>query len=483
MALTTNIISNIPQLTQPIYNILQQGRFNPVYKETVLSGFGTNMWSSFIEAWADEDFIGQPTWNRVEEQYDAKVLTVNAATISPTGTTITIATPYKISGTYTNVQPGFLLAAPSIGKTLYVASVNTSSANAFTMVVYPYDSTYTGAIAQGATLLVMPVNARNEGACNIGDSSSFVPGLNRTYSMGILSRTYQVTRTAAQSFTSNLQIYKSVVDYGNGPQVIDTLWSNDLQNMYEEFYYGREAVRLLGEDITNTTNVTIKRSMTGLMPQLRAKAQNVDFSKSAGYTTTDYTNLAYAIKKKRGYCNTYFLYGGMNWRGTSDDALKADFPNGAINYDVFSGMYDYNSAQGGITTVPAGQDQNNGGNKERSIAYGFTGVQKEGISFFLHDLQAFNDESFGGAAGFNYPYTFFGMPACPMLTPTGYKKGIVCTYLGDNGTGMNSSHIMRDFGILREGSYIGCDYHQFDLIDEEGFEVVAADRWLLGQGT
>lgn len=476
MALTTNIITNIPQLTLPIYNALQQDRILPYFKDTILSGFGTNTFSDFIEKWADTEYICYNTWKRVEEQYDAKVLTVNAATISPTGTTLTITSPYKISGTYTNVQPGYSLAVPSIGKILYVVSVNTSAANAFTMVVRPNDVTYTGAIPQGATILVIPLNSANEGSCDIGNSSSFVPGIQRSYKMGIFRRRYEVTRTAAQSFCEKIFLYKSVVNYGDGCKTIDTLWSNDLENMYQEFRYGLNALRLIGEDITNT-NIDILQTMTGLIPQLRAKAQINNYTKSAGWTTTNFDNLSASIKKKRGYCNEYFGYGGMNWRSTIDNNVKLDFPNGAISYAAFEGLFGYNSAPGMET---AGNPPDNG--KQRAIAYGFSSVQKDGITYHLHDEEAFNDESFLGATGFNYPDTYFMMPGCPLLCGNEYKTGLVLTYLGDNGTGTTSSFIMRDFGILREGTYKGCDNHTFDVIDEEGFEVVAADRWIFGEG-
>jgi hypothetical protein len=470
---TTNIISNIDQLTLPIYQVLQEGRFNPYYKDTVACGFGSNMFSSFLEMWADEEYICMPNWKRVEEQNDCKLVTVNAATITATGATVTITDPYKISGTYTNIQPGFLVGIPPIGKTAYVVSINKDTPSGFTMVLKPYDSGFTSHIATGSKLWVIPVNARNEGACDIGNSSSSVPGIERNYDMAILSRRYSVTRTAAQSFCKKLEIYKQIVNYDGVCKEVDTLWSNDLENTYQEFYYGREVLRLFGDSITNTSNVSITRSMQGVIPQLRAKARNLDFSASEGYTVDDVDDFTLEIKSVRGYCNEYFLYAGKNVRASLDTALALDFPNGAISYGAFDGLFDYNSAPGSLEA---------GNGKQRAIAYGFTSVQKNGVTLHLHDVDAFNDECLGGAAGFNYPNTFFGMPACPMACGgQGTRKAIELTFLGDNGTGTTSNSIVRDFGILRADTYKGCDDHNFDIISEEGIEVVCADRWIFGE--
>lgn len=471
---TTNIITNLAQLDMATYNVLQASRLNPYYKDTVACGFGKNMWSSFMDIWADNDFICSPTWRRVEEQYDCKTLTVNAATIIPTGTTLTITSPYKASDAYTNIQPGWGLYVPSIGKNLYVESVATTPAGAFTMVVRPRDGSYSGGIGGGATLLVQPLNLRNEGACNIGNSSSAVPGIERTYSMGIYSRIYRVTRTAAQSFCKDMYIFKDVRVTNDGCEEFDTLWHADLQNMYEEFYYGIEAERLLGEGITNG-NVSITRAMTGLMPQLRTKAQTMNYD-IAGYSVSNIDTATKNIKKKRGYCNEYFLYGGMNWRSQIDTALKADFLNGAVSYGAFEGLFDYNSAPGAL-------EGQTGGGKQRAISYGFTSVQRNGVTLHLHDLDAFNDECFGGATGFDYPNTYFGMPACKLLCNGNMSKSIRLTYLQDNGTGLgSSSFIMRDRGILREDNWQGCDYHEWEVLSEEGLEVVCADRWIIGTG-
>lgn len=453
-------VSNVPVLNSDFYKVAHNGRILPYFKETVYTSFGKNFFATFIDMWADEEAVCDQEIHHVEE--NEQVWTIRA-TANVTGTagapvTFTVASSsHNLSGKYTFVQPGYILAFAPIGKQARVTAVDTTADGAHQITAVPLDGAYAITFTTAMDIIVIPLHMRKPGDSQTSKSSSVIPGLAYTSSLMIAGKDLKIEGSDLAKWCEAVQFLKTRSPLDPCKEV-DVLWHADLDQMFLEFTQGWAIQFMLGEAISNTNaGVAGYGSTVGYMPSLRARGTYHPYANTTGVTLGEVDNITDKIKAKRGYCTEYGWWSGKTQRRQLDAILGNYFNNGAISYGAFDC------------------------NKDKCVNFGFQAFIKNGIEFYLHEEDSFNDPGLLGAAGFNGANTGILMPLAQFLCGGKKRTPIVINYLENAKAGYSRQLEQWDHGVLKPASN-GSSYdgHEWHLRAEKGFEMYAPERqWLI----
>lgn len=446
------IITGIPMVTGEVFRMTNQGRLLPYIKDSVYCNFGKNLFASFAENWMDKDYVSSNEITHVEENAQVYTVKVGAdvAAAGPGGA-VTVSYGQNFAG-YAQVQPGYSVALPPIGKMARVASVNVA---AKTFIIEPNDKEYKIDLKAGNELIIIPAALIAACSCDTVLSSSKLPGLLYKTKMGIIKKSYKACGEDMAQWLESRTLFP-IKSASDPTKEIDVWWHRDLDQMWFEFTLAKQMFFMFAEDVTNNSaNFNNIKSTTGVMHILRSRATQEPVAAATGISFDYFKTLARKIKRIRNYCNQYSLWSGANHRSQMDTALE-----GKTTKMETEASWDFLN-----------------GDKERGIRFGFDAVKVDGIEFYLHDEGSFNDISFLGAAGFSGPDTTFGVPMCKVNTGAKNSTPIVINYL--SGNGINRELVENDYGILRPGSNKSdCDFHQWDLMSEFGVDMYCAQNFI-----
>lgn len=448
------IIANIPMINEQVMRMTSGGQLLPYIVDHVYCNYGKNYFTTFAEMWMDKEYDSDTEIYHTEESQQIYVVTVAAnATASGAGAQVTIDYGQNVINGYTNVQPGFWVAVPPIGKMAKVISVNP---NNHTMVIEPNDIAYQITVTEGQQLIIAPAAIVASCGCDRLPTSKKLPGLMYKSTMMIIKKTLTICGEDLAKWLKNRRLFaiKSLED----PCVdVNVWWHADLDNLWFDFMYAKQMFAMLGEDITNNTeNFEGLKSTTGVMHMLRSRATQLPVAASTGIDFDWFTRFTARLKRLRNYCDQYSLWSGANHRAQIDLALEGKVTKNDVSW---------NFLQGDI---------------QRGLRLGFDGLKLNGIEFYLHDEASLNDPGFLGAEGFNGPDTTFGLPLCRVPCGNRLSTPIIVRYLAGNG--INRELIENDYGVLRPGSnFSHCDYHEWSLMSQFGLDAYCLNYWVFAE--
>lgn len=446
------VISGIPIVNEQVMRLTNQGQLLPYIVDHVYCNYGKNYFTTFAEMWMDKKYDSDTEIYHTEESQQIYTVKVAADVTGAAGAQVTVNYGANVIAGYTNVQQGYFVAVPPIGKLAKVVSVNVA---AHTMVIEPADKQYAIILVAGQELIIAPAAIMASCSCDIIPSSKKLPGFMYKSKMMIIKKNLAVCGEDLAKWLGNRRIFpiKSLED---PCKEIDVWWHADLDQMWFEFMYAKQVFAMLGEDITNdSANFTNIKSTTGILPMLRSRATQLPVS-SAGIDFTWFATFTAKLKRLRQYCDQYSLWSGATHRAQIDTALEGKVTKEDVSWNFLDG------------------------DKERGLRLGFDALKLNGIEFYFHDEASLNDPGFLGAAGFNGPETTFGLPLCQV--PCGNDMGtpLMIRYLAGNG--INRELIENDYGILTPGSNKSeCDAHTWSLMSQFGLDAYCLNYWIFSE--
>lgn len=456
----SKVAANIPILNGNFYKIAHQGRLLPLFKETVFCSYGKNYFASFLDMWADEEPVCDNELFHTEDNEQVWKFRPAANVAGSPGqpVNITIAPEYHyLGGRYSQVQPGYLLAFPPLGKMGRVTAVNTGVNGAHVATVVPFDEAYPITVTTAQEVIIIPIQIRKPGSCDEGNSSSTVPGITYRNRLMIATKDLKIEGSDLAKWCADVQFLKTRSPL-NPCEEVDVLWHADLDQMLLEFTQGWSMALLMAEEVNNPhVDIQGYGGTSGYIPTLRARGSYLGWSQSGGLGLGDVDDWTDRIKTKRGYCTEYGIWAGKILRRQFDDILGEKFVNGAISY----GAFDCNS--------------------EKCVNFGFQSFIKNGITIHLHEEASFNDPGFLGAAGFNGPNMGIGIPLCQLQCGANVKTPVVINYLANEAAGYSREFEQWDHGVLKPDSNNStCDWHAWHLRSEKGFQAYCLEHhWLI----
>ena len=454
------VAANIPILNGNFYKLAHQGRLLPVFKESIFASYGKNYFASFIDMWADSEPVCD---NEIFHTEDTEQVwkfrpSANVAGTAGAPVNITVASAdHVLGGKYSQVQPGYLLAFPPLGKLGRVTAVNTSVDNAHVATVVPFDSNYAITVTTAQDIIIIPIQIRKPGSCDEGNSSSPLPGLTYRSRLMIATKDLKIEGSDLAKWCASVQQFKTRSPL-NPCETVEVLWHADLDQMLLEFTQGWSMAFLMAEEVQNThVDIAGYGGTAGYIPTLRSRASYHTYAIGTGLVTADVDAITDKMKTKRGYCTEYGIWAGKIQRREWDELLQGAFPNGAISYGAFDC------------------------NKEKCVDFGFQSFIKNGVEFHLHEEASFNDPGFLGASGFNGPNMGIMIPLCQLQCGNETKTPVVINYLANEAAGYSREFEQWDHGRLKpESNNSTCDWHAWHLSAEKGFQTYAIEHhWLI----
>lgn len=445
------IISNIPMVNGEVMRLTNNGRILPYIKDAVYCNFGLNFFSTFAEYWMDKDYVSSTEIFHVEENQQNYTIKVGAdVQAAGAGLPVSISYGANIVGNYTNVQPGFWVIIPPLGKLGKVVSLNPT---AKTFMVEPADKAFRIDLKAGNELIVAPASIVAACGCVDLPSSVKMPGLLYKSNMMIIEKQKTICGEDLAQWLEQRTLFP-MRSSSNPCEDVQVWWHADLDLLWEEFTLAKQMFVMFGENITNdSVNFTGLKSTSGVMHMLRSRATQEPVS-AAGITDAYFRRLAKRLKRIRGYCNQYGFWMGANHRSQVDIAYEAKVTKQDVSWNFLQG------------------------DKERGIRFGFDALKIDGIEYYFHDEGSFNDPGFLGASGFNGPDMTIGIPLCRMQCGNrGVSTPLVINYLAGNG--INRELIENDYGVLRPGSHNSkCDWHEWQLKSQFGIDAYCMNQFV-----
>lgn len=437
------VVAGINQVDGTVMRLTQGGRLLPYIVDSVYMNFGQNYFTTFAEHFMDKRYTSSQDIYHIEEHqqiYTIKITTDKQA-IQPGGE-VTLNYANNIAGGLINIQPGYFVGIPPLGK---IGRINSVDTNAKTFKVQPNDKEYRINVYAGNELIIIP--AAIVAACSdtFIPSGKKLPGFLYKSKKMIIKKNLRICGSDLAQWLENRTLFplKSLED---PCEDINVWWHGDLEQMWMEFTQAKQMFGMLGEDITNNVdNFANLNSTTGTLPALRSRAMQEPVSQSVGINIDYFKRMNKRLKRIRNYCNQYSFWFGSELRAQADSALDEKVIKNDLSWNFLDG------------------------DKERGIRFGFDAVKIDNIEYYLHDEGSLNDPGFLGADGFNGPYTGFGVPMCKLACGNDLRTPIVLDYLAGNG--VNRELIEDDYGVLRPGSGgKNEDWHEWKLMSEFGLD-------------
>lgn len=450
------MVANIPMVNGDVMKLTQGGRLLPYIKDTVFCNFGRDYFSTFAEMWMDKDYVPATEIFHIEEGlqiYTIKI-TANAAAGTPGGA-VTLTYGANIVTGMTNIQPGFWVGIPPIGKLGKIVSVNYTNR---TFVVEPADITYQITLTAGNELIIIPASIMASCSCDIIPSSKKIPGLMYKSQMMIIKKNLKICGEDLAKWLEGRNLFP-MKKTDDKCEDVEVWWHEDLSILWREFTFAKQMFVMLGEDITNNTaNFTNLKSTTGVLPIMRTMATQLPVALATGTNYAYWEAFTKKIKRLRNYCTQYGVWQGANHRAQTDAAFEGKVTKFDVSWDFLDN------------------------DKERGIRFGFDAAKINGIEFYFHEEASLNDPGFLGAEGFNGPDTTIAVPLCKLQCgQRGLSTPIVINYLAGNG--INRELMENDYGYLRPGSESSnCDWHAWDLASQFGIDFYCPKFFVYTEG-
>lgn len=439
------VVSLGPRVEYNFLNLAWNGRLLPLYKDTVYCKYKDSM-SSFFEYMMTQDFTCMTSFKHNEQNPRCYKVKTGALASGAAGAAVVVpldASSMLLGGAYMLPQKGFAVQLPPIGKTAIVIDVDTTP-NAMTMTIVPADATYAINLAAGSEVSVVPVNIKASGDCTKYDSTMRLPGIDVDSTLQTIGRDYSVAGEELASFCNSVFLYEELDENGNKVQ---TFWHRDLDLMQDEFEMGKHRWLINGESITNNNAaLTGKKGTTGFLTALRARGGYWGYD--ATFDKADMKALTRKMIAERNYARAYTFWQGFGLRQNTDDVLDT-ISAGKLSWGCF------------------------GGNEEKWVNLGFNGFTIDGIEFYNQTEKHFSDPCYLGAAGFTYDTTGIMIPMDKVVGSgrTQPHTRVIVNYLADEKTGYSRQLEMRDWGVLKPGSYSGhCDEHNWKIGSTVGLQ-------------
>lgn len=447
------VIAGIPMINGQVMRMTQNGALLPYIRDHIYCNYGKNYFTAFAEAWMDKQYDSSTDIYHTEESQQIYTVKV-AANAAAAGAGAQVTVPYDDSGTgFSNVQPGYFVGIPPLGKMAKVISVNTT---AKTMVIEPNDKQYKITLLAGQELIIAPAAIAAACGCDVFPSSMKTPGLMYKSNMMIIKKFLRVCGEDLAQWLADRWLFP-LMSVTDPCQEDEVWWHAALDQMWFEFMYAKQMFAMIGEDITNdTANFAGLRSTTGIIHMLRARATQEPVPASIGITADYFKRIGKRMKGMRNYCNQYGVWSGMEHRSQIDTVFEA---------------------MGNVQRTEQMSCAFMGGNRQRCLQFGFDGVKMDGIEYYFHDEDSLNDPGFLGAAGFTGPETTFMVPLCKLPCGNKMATAFIMRYL--SGNGVNRELIENDYGILRPGSnHSECDWHEWMLMSQFGVDAYCLQNFI-----
>ncbi len=457
-----NEILVIPTSPNPPFNgmingdvmkMTQNGALLPYIADHVYCQYGKNFFTSFAENWMDKRYDSSTEIYHTEESqqiYTVKIGASQAATVA--GGPVTTTYTYNGIGGTSNVQQGYWVGVPPLGKVAKVIAVNPATKS---ITIIPNDKQYKISLVAGQELIIIPASIAASCGCEVFPGSMKTPGLMYKSQMMIIKKFLKICGEDLASWLSNRWLFP-LMSPTDPCKEVDVWWHSDLDLLWQEFTLAKQMFCLIGEDITNdTSDFTGLKSTTGIIHMLRARAQQEPVP-STGIDLNYFKRIGKKLKGMRNYCNQYGVWSGSEHRAQIDTAFET---------------------AGNVQRTEEMSCAFMGGNKQRCLQFGFDGVKLDGVEYYFHDEDSLNDPGFLGAAGFNGPSTTFMVPLCKL--PCGNKMSTVFIMRYLSGNGVNREMIENDYGIMRPGSMnSNCDYHEWMLMSQFGVDAYCLNNFI-----
>lgn len=388
---------------------------------------------SFMEMFMSSKNVEYVTVKNVEKEpalYQCRVGTIASGAAGASVWIPLNADSMHLTGKYMLPQVGYMVQFPPFGKTGVVVATDTTQ-NAMRIQVRPLDSTYAISVAVGDVLQVVPAAMVNSGDCTIFDNSRNLQGTVYTANLTSIKKHRRINGEELASFTSRMFLYPLTDEKGNP---LNVWWHEDLDRLYAEYDMAKYRLKMLGETVTNTG--IGGRGMTGFLTALNAGALKHAYP-STGFTSADFDTICAKFIAERHYCRDFAMWNGYTLR-TDLDKLIDTMSFGRVNWAAF------------------------GGDEQKWVNFGFSGIQKNDFNFYFHLEKHFTDPGYLGAAGWEWTNNAVLLPLAQTVkdgSPTTFYQNL---YLASNGYSRELE--MRDWGKLKPGTYSGdCDHHTWEV--------------------